>query len=912
MEEIRGYCEHIIFRNKENDYTVFVCVAGEEEEDEITCTGYTADIREGENYLLTGEYVNHPVYGEQFQMKTCQPVLPESGDALRRYLGSGAVKGIGETLAGRILKKFGEDTTRILDEEPERLSEVRGISERKAREIAAQLKDKKEVRDAMIFLQQYGISGRQALKIWQTYGMGMYGVLKENPYRLAEDISGIGFATADEIASRTGIRADSDFRIRSGLLYVLSLAQNEGSSYLTGDELRERTASLLGVEGEILEIQLQNLAMDRKVYIRTVSPVNPENDARRAADFHDQRTSAATETGVFRTSSGAVRGKPGDESLNRTGQETWNQPGGESQNQMDGEPWNRSGAEWNAIPYETKIAPPEIQVYPITAYRTEQQIARRLLELDSQTPGNADSTGLDQKIRELAKKEEIELDDLQAEAVREAVLHSVLLMTGGPGTGKTTTINTMIRYFVSEGMEVMLAAPTGRAAKRMTEATGFEARTLHRVLGVRPIADTADGKADDSGAGERLFTDFEKGEDDPLETDVIIIDEMSMVDMYLFLALLKAILPGTRLILVGDMNQLPSVGPGRVLQDLIESCAFHTIILRKIFRQAAQSDIVMNAHRILQGDPIRMDNHSRDFFFLERNQVPVIYKHMVQLLKDMLPGYVHCRPEEIQILTPMRKGSLGVEKLNEALQSVLNPSAPGKQEYKAHETIFREGDKVMQTRNNYQIEWEIEDRYGMAAEEGTGIFNGDTGIIEEIDPDQETMTICFDEERIVRYPFDKLEDLELAYAMTVHKSQGSEYPAVILPLLSGPSGLFNRNLLYTAVTRAKSCVVILGSARTVSEMIANVRENTRHTGLKDRILEMKGGFENNPDSSEIFTGADTGAYASGKPEKKTVENGGGNSGGSAVSKKVPTLRPAGQALRRAGLRGVHSGTDTHR
>lgn len=851
MEEIRGYCEHIIFRNKENSYTVFVCVTGEDEEDEITCTGYAADIREGENYLLTGERVNHPVYGGQFHIQTCQPVLPESNDALRRYLSSGAVKGIGEALAGRILKKFGDDTSRILDEEPERLAEVRGISERKAREIAAQLKDKKEVRDAMIFLQKYGIGGRQALKIWQTYGMGMYGVLKEDPYRLAEDISGIGFATADEIAARAGIRADSDFRIRSGLLYTLSLAQLDGSSFLTGDELLDQTAALLGVAGEVLEIQLQNLAMDRKVYIRT------------AGSAH---------IGQTRNAGGAAWNTTNEGNRRQADREVINQP--------DKNPWELSdtGAGGMSDP-KTRSTPgggrdeipggkPEIQVYPITAYHTEQQIARRLLELDDQTPNNADSAGLDQKIRVLAEKESIELDALQAEAVREAVLHSVLLMTGGPGTGKTTTINTMIRYFVSEGMEVMLAAPTGRAAKRMTEATGFEARTLHRVLGVRSMTISANEKTD--GTADRMFTDFEKGEDDPLEADVIIIDEMSMVDMYLFRALLKAVVPGTRLILVGDVNQLPSVGPGRVLQDLIDSGAFHTIMLRKIFRQAAQSDIVMNAHRILRGESIRMDNHSRDFFFLERNQVPVIYKHMVQLLKDMLPGYVHCRPEEIQILTPMRKGSLGVEKLNEVLQSVLNPPGSGKLEHRAHDTVFREGDKVMQTRNNYQIEWEIRDRYGMAAEEGSGIFNGDTGVIREIDPDQEIMTVCFDEERVVEYPFEKLEDLELAYAMTVHKSQGSEYPAVILPLLSGPVGLFSRNLLYTAITRAKSCVVILGSARTVSEMIANVRENTRHTGLKDRILEIKGGFENNFWSDEIFTETCTEAFSFTEPDSESI------------------------------------------
>lgn len=773
MEELRGYCSHIIFRNEENAYTVFVF---QTEDEEITCTGIAPSLHEGESCLLEGERVTHAVYGDQFRVTGCQSVLPETVEAMQRYLSSGAIKGIGEALAGRIIKKFGKKTMDILDNEPERLAEVKGISQKKAREIAAQLTDKKDLRDAMIFLQGYGVSSAQALKIWNTYGMNLYGILKENPYRLAEDIYGIGFATADEIARKAGIRADSDFRIRSGILYVLSQAQAEGNSFLPAEELLARTARLLGLQqGEDLymqpdfwedgenareaaaensmQVQLENLGMERKLYMRT--------------------------------------------------------------------------------------APSELQVYPASAYRTEQQIARLITELDGYVPTNADVRKLDRKIQKVTQRAHIELDDLQFEAVKNAVTHSVLLITGGPGTGKTTTINTIIRYFISQDMEVMLAAPTGRAAKRMSEATGFEARTLHRMLGVRGIREEETAAAADV-SGKNSFSEFEKGSDNPLEADVIIVDEMSMVDMHLFHALLKAVLPGTRLILVGDMDQLPSVGPGKVLQDLIASEAFCTIRLRKIFRQAAESDIVMNAHRILQGEMPLMNNQSRDFFFLERDRVPVIYKHMVQLVQQKLPGYVNCRPEEIQVLTPMRKGMLGVEKLNEALQSILNPPEDSKAEHVSHDTIFREGDKVMQTRNNYQIEWEIRGNFGIPIEKGSGIFNGDFGIIREIDADREMLTVVFDEERVVEYPFAELEDLELAYAITVHKSQGSEYPAVVMPLLSGPSGLFNRNLLYTAVTRAKNCVVILGADSAVRSMVENVRQNTRRTGLKDRILEMKG------------------------------------------------------------------------
>jgi len=809
MTELKGFVSHIVYRNEENGYTVFEMTLTEsvgnapqegpvsdldaaDIGDVITCVGSPVSISEGEGCTVAGTCTTHPVYGDQFRVQSYRAVAPENAQAMYRYLAAGSIKGIGPAMAARIVKKFGDDTLRIMEEEPEKLAGVKGISMRIAREIGAQMEDKKDLRDAMIFLQQYGIGSAHAVKIWQAYGTGLYEIMKNNPYRLAEDIRGIGFATADDIARRIGIRADSEYRIRSGILYTLFLASGEGHSFLPEEVLVQRTCALLRLPAEEILVQMENLAVERRLRIR-------------------------------RPAAGPA---------------------------------------------------PEVEVYLTGVFRREQDIARMLLDLDAQIQRASRDASIrkkvEKKIARLEQEEEITLDPLQRKAVAEAAANAILLITGGPGTGKTTTINTIIRYFMSEDLRVLLAAPTGRAARRMSEATGFPAMTIHRLLGVRSVTDADDekeflksegrsasgaaaagfygdlgtgyapgsgGNGGKSGDGQN-YSYFERGADNPLEADVVIIDEMSMVDMNLFHYLLRAVPIGARLILVGDVNQLPSVGPGCVLQDLIDSRAFHTIMLRHVFRQASRSDIVMNAHRILEGQSLPMDNKSRDFFFLERDQVPVIYKHTVQLIREMLPKYVGCRPEEIQVLTPMRRGSLGVERLNEVLQSVLNPPDRGRREHVRRETVFREGDKVMQTRNNYQIEWEVRGNFGMPIDRGTGIFNGDFGRIEEIDPDTEMMTVIFDDARTVEYPFAELEDLELAYAITVHKSQGSEYPAVILPLLAGPSGLFNRNLLYTAVTRARSCVVLLGSRDAVDRMIANTRRTHRWTGLRDRITEL--------------------------------------------------------------------------
>ena len=745
MDTVKGFIEHIIFRNAENGYTVLNLVDGE---DEITCVGIFQTADQGETIEAQGEYITHAVYGEQFKIERYKIVPPDDAAGIERYLGSGAVKGVGAALAARIVKKFGADTYRIIEEEPERLAEIKGISDRKAREIAAALYEKRDARAAMSFLQKYGISNTLAFRIYEAYGARVYGILKENPYQLAEDVHGIGFKIADEIAAKIGIHTDSDFRIRSGLLYTLMLAAAEGHCYLPQSVLLKKAGELLGLEPALMEPQLGNLAMDKKLVMKMPAP---------------------------------------------------------------GEEAGR--------------------VYASTYYYAELNCARMLHDLNVRAEEEqflpAQEQEIGKKIDRLARELEIELDALQKKSVLESVRNGIFILSGGPGTGKTTTINVIIRYFLAEGMDIYLAAPTGRAAKRMTEATGYESRTIHRML-----------ELSGEVSGESRAARFERNEGNPLEADVIIVDEMSMVDIFLFQALLKAVMVGTRLIMVGDVNQLPSVGPGQVLQDIMNSGRFPMVVLEKIFRQAGESDIVWNAHRIHAGQELALDNKSRDFFFLERNDTNVIYKHMIQLITEKLPSYVDAQPYDIQVLTPMRKGKLGVETLNGILQRYLNPASAEKKEYTSGETLFRENDKVMQIKNNYQLEWEIVSRYGIPVDKGTGIFNGDIGIIRQINDYAHEVVVEFDEHRRVTYAYAQLDEIELAYAVTIHKSQGSEYPAVIMPLLTGPKMLFNRNLLYTGVTRAKNCVTILGSRRTVQEMVDNNYQNRRYTGLAERIREL--------------------------------------------------------------------------
>ena len=736
MEELQGYVDHIVFRNADNGYTVLNLIS---DEDEITCVGIFPVVTEGEILLLHGEYTSHPTYGEQFQMKSYETKPPEDVLSMERYLASGAIKGIGVALAARIVRRFKNDTFRIMEEEPERLAEVKGISERMAMEISNQMVEKKDLRDAMIFLEKYGISTNLAVKIYQAYGQEIYSVIRENPYRMAEEVSGIGFKIADEIASRVGIRTDSDFRIRSGILYCLTGAATLGHTYLPREELLRYAKQLLGVEPEHIEGHIMNLAMDGKVELK------------------------------------------------------------------------------------------EEGIYAKSFYRMEQRSAGMLHALNQEydvTPAK-----LAQAIARISEEEQMELDEWQAEAVRQAATHGLFVLTGGPGTGKTTTIRAMISYFVEEGYDIFLAAPTGRAAKRMSETTGYEAKTIHRMLEVNGAMSEAEESAKQIGGM------FERNEKNPLEADVIIIDEMSMVDITLLYALLKAVGAGTRLILVGDVNQLPSVGPGNVLRDIIASGCFPVVTLQKIFRQASQSDIVVNAHKINDGEHIALDNKSKDFFLLKRYDADVIINVMLQLVKQKMPRYVDATSYDIQVLTPTRKGLLGVERLNTILQQYLNPPAKQKKEHQVGDRIFREGDKVMQIRNNYQLEWEIRSRYGLAIDKGLGVFNGDVGIIQEINDYSSTVSVLYDENRLVQYPFKGLDELELAYAITIHKSQGSEYPAVVMPLLPGPRMLMNRNLLYTAVTRARKCITIVGDENVFYQMVDNTTQQRRYSGLQERIKE---------------------------------------------------------------------------
>ena len=735
METVTGYVEHIVFRNEENGYTVFNL---DTEDGEVTCVGSFHYINEGELLELEGEYVTHNVYGTQLKVSSHQIKEPEDLISIERYLGSGAIKGIGIALAGRIVRKFKEDTFRIIEEEPERLVEVKGISERKAREISARVEEKKDMRKAMIFLQKYGVSTTLGVKIYQYYGSKLYQVLEENPYQLADNIDGVGFKTADEIAARIGIHADSDFRIRSGIFYILQQAVGEGHIYLPKELLIRRTEQLLGVEIGEAEKYIMDLCIDRKIVLK-------EEEA-------------------------------------------------------------------------------EIRIYPTQYYYLELNTAKMLhdLDIDCEMPEGM----MEKRLKKVEETEKITLDIMQHRAVIEAIKHGLLVLTGGPGTGKTTTINTMIRFFESEGMDILLAAPTGRAAKRMTEATGYEAQTIHRLLEVS-------GNPEEEGN----VNGFLKNRENPLEADVIIIDEMSMVDLPLMHALLSAVVVGTRLVLVGDVNQLPSVGAGSVLKDIILSECFPVVTLTRIFRQAGESDIVVNAHKINAGEPVIPDNKSRDFFFLRRQDADTIIRVMITLIQKKLPKYVDAPQNEIQVMTPTRKGLLGVERLNLIFQKYLNPQEAAKEEAEIGGRIFRVGDKVMQIKNNYQLEWEIRTRHGLVVDSGLGIFNGDMGVITEINRYDETLEVEYDEHRKVKYPFEMAGELELAYAITVHKSQGSEYPAVIIPLLQGPRMLYNRNLLYTAVTRAKKCLTIVGSESVFQEMIQNKSEQNRYTSLSERIRE---------------------------------------------------------------------------
>lgn len=735
MEIIKGYIDHFIHKDPINGFSVLILISKGKE---TTCVGYCRDLELGETIEAEGEYFDNPTYGKEFKIAKYTVKAPTDKDSIERYLGSGAIKGVGQALAARIVAEFGEDTLDIIENEPEKLAQIKGISKRGAMEIGIQYEEKKDLRNAMLFLSQYSITQSLSIKIYDTYGQQMYSVMKENPYKLAEDIKGVGFITADGLARKMGIPENSPQRLRCGLLYILQQSAGEGHCYLPLEELKRRASEMMEMDDETIDHEISGLTMDRKMIIR-------DDNAYLASFFYAEAGSA------------------------------------------------RLLHDLN-MPLE------------------------RLTEEDEEI--------LLGRLKKIAASQDMEVDPIQLEAVRECVKNSIFILSGGPGTGKTTTINLIIKYFVSQGKSLMLAAPTGRAAKRMSEATGYEAMTIHRLLEVG-------GGQDDE---DHMY--FHKNEDDPLETDVIIIDEASMVDIQLFHGLLKAIIPGTRLILVGDAAQLPSVGPGQVLRDVMESGAFSTLKLQRIFRQAAGSDIVVNAHKINNGEQIKLGTDSKDFLFLDRNNVNMMQSHMIWMMKDKLPTYCGCDVFDIQVLTPMRKGSLGCIELNRVLQEQLNPPGAGKREHLTGDYLFREGDKVMQVKNNYKLEWAVYGLYGVTISSGLGVFNGDTGRIIEINDTARQVTVEFDDRRRVEYPFNTLDELEPAYATTIHKSQGSEYPAVIIPLLDVPDIMRYRNLLYTGVTRGKKCVVILGNPNIVRDMIAREGGKNRYSSLTERIREL--------------------------------------------------------------------------
>lgn len=735
-ETINGFVEKVVYRNTENGYTVVnISVEG----DDVVCTGYFSDITEGDQIIAEGSFVEHKQYGIQFTVTSYEIKEPETSVAMEKYLGSGIIKGVGPALSAKIVKKFGDETFNIIEREPERLAEIKGITEKKAIEIGTQFEEKKEFRNAMIFLNQYGVSNALAMKIYKEYGIKVMKIVRENPYRLADDIAGVGFKTADEIALRMGFSPESSMRMKAGISFALSMAASNGHTYLLYEDLYEESKRLLGISEAEFESDIYELTIERKIVLKEVKG--------------------------------------------------------------------------------------ERRVYNNNLYYMELTVARKLLDLNAKSENNYKV--MEAKVKEVEAKTGIKLGDLQRKAVYEAVESGLVIITGGPGTGKTTTINAIIKLFEMQNMEILLAAPTGRAAKRMTETTGMEAQTIHRLLELN-------GNPEEGGSMR-----FERNELNPLEADVIIIDEMSMVDIYLMYSLLKAVTVGTRLILVGDVNQLPSVGPGKVLKDIISSEKFNVVRLSEIFRQAAESDIITNAHKINAGQSIRLDNKSKDFFMLSMSSSIQIQRALVSLIAEKLPPYVDATKYDIQVLTPSRKGELGVENLNKILQQYINPPASNKREKQWGEVVFRENDKVMQIKNDYQMEWKIVTKKGLTIKEGSGVFNGDCGIIREINEFAGTVTVEFDEGKLVEYTGATLEELELAYAITIHKSQGSEYPAVIIPLLNAPRPLLNRNLLYTAVTRARKCVTIVGSENSVNEMIQNESEMKRNSGLVDSIIEME-------------------------------------------------------------------------
>lgn len=738
--EIEGTVENIIYKNEENGYIVFSINSEKYAEyfpdSEIICIGYVANLNVGEEVSLTGTVTNHSSYGKQFKIETYEKSIPKTEQGIEKYLASGAIKGIGKTTAERIVNKFGEDTLDIIERYPEKLAEIKGISMKKALDIGKIFAEQEGLRKVVIYLQAYGISSVFAMKIYNHFKENTIRIVEENPYRLADEIFGVGFKIADDIAEKVGIDRDSEYRIKAGIKYILNQsAINFGNVYLPEYILLEETNELLSLDIDILKPSLSNLQLERQICIE-------------------------------KTEKGNI-------------------------------------------------------VFLNAYYYAERYVAKKILELAKNKEKY--SKNYDLWIKNIEKEGNIELATNQKQAIKEAMVNGVLVITGGPGTGKTTTINSIISMFKNQGYEIELCAPTGRAAKKMTEATGIDAQTIHRLLGISHFAEN------------RKNQSFEKSEEMPIEADVIIVDECSMIDVLLMSSFLKAVANGTRLILVGDIDQLPSVGAGNVLKDIINSNCVKVVRLNEIFRQAKESAIVTNAHKINKGEYPVLNEANKDFFFLNRPNIDDVSKTIVELVTKRLPKFLKIDDfKAIQVLCPMKKSQIGVENLNNVLQEAINPPHIDKEEKIVGKTIFRVGDKVMQVKNNYSISWQVF-KDGEFKEEGLGIFNGDEGIINIIDKQNEYIEVIFDDCKYIRYDFNQLDELVLSYAITIHKSQGSEYKAIIMPIHSGTPMLLTRNLLYTGVTRAKDLAVIVGIEDTIKKMVNNNREINRYTYLKYRI-----------------------------------------------------------------------------
>lgn len=731
MDVVKGFVEQIVYKSEETGYVVTKINSDNKT---ITAVGTVPFINEGQQLKLTGEWKMHKQFGKQFSIQKCEEIIPDTIEGIEKYLSSGVIRGIGPITAKKIISHFGKDSLDIMDNDIGRLKEIEGIGEKKFSIICESYLEQHDLKDIIMFFQGHGISHNQCLKIYKHFGSNAKEIVKSNPYILCREIKGIGFATADRLASLIGVDRDSEERIKSGVEFVISRFCAAGNTYMPKEKVIEETFQLLNVDKVLVEQNIYNLSLENKLIVQKIGDIE----------------------GVF------------------------------------------------------------IPIY----YYSELGITERIAKLSLENYQTI-NTDVDFEINNFERKHKIRFADSQREAIIGAFNNGIEIITGGPGTGKTTIIKAIIDIYENQGMKVLLAAPTGRAAKRMTESTGRDSKTIHRLL------DITAGESEEEGVVEA---------DQPLDGDVIIIDEASMIDVFLMYSLLKAIRMGTRLIIVGDVDQLPSVGAGNVLKDLINSELIKVVVLKEIFRQGAESLIITNAHRINNGEMPFLNQKDKDFYFIRNENLDSILNTVLDLANRRLPNFNKKwdKKRDIQVLSPMKKGVLGVINLNEKLQEILNPPSNSKNEKRQGNMVFRDGDKVMQTKNNYSIKWTLLSN----GDSGEGIFNGDMGFIKSISDDEKSVTVIFDDDKKVIYDSETIEELELAYAITIHKSQGSEFKVVIIPSFMGSPFLMNRNLLYTGITRAKELVTVVGYPRALHYMVSNVNSAQRFSSLEIRIKDL--------------------------------------------------------------------------